>query len=130
MGDLRAVVTEYRATSTFTRYAGPWRKFKEWCITKQTSFLPASPLLVALYMMLLLRTATSPATVLTFLGAVYLYHTLAGYPSPIEHQLVCMAREVARRTKLSGQNAKKPFLAPIYEEYCYFGQALLLTCIS
>lgn len=69
------------------------------------------PHLGALYMMLLLRTATSPATILTFSGAVYLYHTLAGYPSPTEHQLVRMAREVARRTKLAGQNTKRPFLA-------------------
>lgn len=52
-------------------------------------FLPASPLLVALYMTDLLCTAArSPSLVLFFSGAVYLFHTLASLPSPTSHPLV------------------------------------------
>lgn len=62
-------------------------------------------------MMRLLRTAATPSPLLTFSGAVYLNHSLAGLPSPTNHPIVRMAREVARRIKLAGQNQKRPFLA-------------------
>jgi hypothetical protein len=62
-------------------------------------------------MMKLLRTARTPSPLLTFSGAVYLNHSLAGLPSPTNHPLVAMARETARRIKIAGVNQKRPFLA-------------------
>lgn len=62
-------------------------------------------------MMKLLRTARTPSPLLTFSGAVYLNHSLAGLPSPTNHPLVRMARETARRLKVAGLNKKRPFLA-------------------
>lgn len=73
--------------------------------------LPARPLLVALYMTQLLRSAHSPAPILSFSAAVYFFHTLAGHPSPTDHPLVGLAREIARRTRVAGQNKKRPLLA-------------------
>jgi hypothetical protein len=73
--------------------------------------LPARPLLVALYMTQLLRSARSPAPILSFSAAVYFFHTLAGHPSPTDHPLVGLAREIARRTRVAGQNKKQPLLA-------------------
>ncbi|GAQ93012.1 reverse transcriptase [Klebsormidium nitens] len=70
-----------------------------------------NPLTVALYMMRLLRTAKTPSPLLTFFGAVYLNHSMAGLSSPTNHPVVQMAREVARRLKLAGLNQKRPFLA-------------------
>jgi hypothetical protein len=100
-----------RAASTFCTYSGPWKHYKEWCQQKGVPALPSSPLTVALYMMRLLRTARTPAPLLTFSGAVYLNHFLAGLPSPTNHPLVCMARKSARRMKIAGLNQKRPFLA-------------------
>lgn len=73
--------------------------------------LPASPLIVALYLTNLLRTADSPSPVLTCSGAMYLHHQLAGLPSSTQHPLVSMSREIAKRIKPFGHNVKKPFLA-------------------
>ncbi|GAQ88451.1 reverse transcriptase [Klebsormidium nitens] len=100
-----------RAPGTYRLYAGPWRRYKDWCQKKGVSALPSNPLQVALYMMKLLRTANTPAPLKTFSGAVYFNHTSAGLPSPTNHPLVRMAREAARRIKIAGLNQKRPFLA-------------------
>jgi hypothetical protein len=60
---------------------------------------------------LLLRTANSPSPILARSGAIFLFHSIAGFVSPTSHPMVKMAREIATRTKLAGQNARKPFLA-------------------
>jgi hypothetical protein len=67
-------------------------------------------MLVALYMTDLLRTAQLPAPILSFSGAVFFFHTLAGLLSPTSHPLVGLAREIARRTRIAGLNQKRPFL--------------------
>jgi hypothetical protein len=100
-----------RAAGTLQTYAGPWSRFRAWCISKNTSYLPASPLTVSLYLTKLWETATSPSPVLTASGAIFFHHSLAGLPSPTEHHLVTMVREFTRRTRLAGQNKKNPFLA-------------------
>ncbi|GAQ89693.1 hypothetical protein KFL_005510080 [Klebsormidium nitens] len=71
----------------------------------------ASPLTVALYMTFLLRTAKSPSPVLSCSGAIFFHHSLAGLPSPTQHPMVAMARQIARRTLTKGKNQKKPLLA-------------------
>jgi hypothetical protein len=108
---MRAGAAASRAASTFSTYSGPWAKFKEWCLSKGVSYLPAAPLTVSLYLTKLMRTAQSPSPVLSCSGAIYLHHQLAGFPSPTQHPLVAMSREVARRSKVGGQNVKKPLLA-------------------
>ncbi|GAQ91382.1 DNA Adenine methyltransferase [Klebsormidium nitens] len=109
--DLHDAALLCRAAGTFKTYAGPWKHYKEWCQEKGVPALPSGPLTVALYMMRLLRTAKSPSPLLTFSGAVYLNHSLAGLLSPTNHPLVQMARETARRIKVAGLNQKRPFLA-------------------
>jgi hypothetical protein len=109
--DLKAAASLSKAASTFKTYAVPWSRFREWCASKNVPHLLAAPVVVALYMMKLLRTAASPAPILSFSSAVFLHHTMAGYASPTEHHLVRMARETAKRVRPAGQNKKHPFLA-------------------
>lgn len=109
--ELRARAAQSRAASTFESYAAPWARFKSWCLSKNVSPLPASPMTVALSLTLVLRTASSPNPVLTCSGAIYLHHQLAGLPSPTSHPLVAISREIARRQRVAGQNKKKPLLA-------------------
>jgi hypothetical protein len=90
---------------------GPWQKFKSWCLEKNVPYLPARPLTVALYLTKILRSATSPSPVLSCSGAIFLHHHLSGLPSPTSHPMVAMSPEISRRTKVAGQNQKKPLLA-------------------
>jgi hypothetical protein len=109
--DLKAAAPLSKAASTSKTYAGPWSRFREWCDSKRVPHLPASPVVVALYMMKLLQTASSPDPILSFSGAVFLHHTMAGYASPTKHHLVRMACETAKRVRPAGLNKKNPFLA-------------------
>jgi hypothetical protein len=111
MREFRQSVAQSRAASTFKTYQGPWAGFKAFCASKGVPSLPASPLVVALYFTLLLRTANSPSPILACSGAIFLFHSIVGFASPTSHPMVKMAREIAKRTKLAGQNARKPFLA-------------------
>jgi hypothetical protein len=45
------------------------------------------------------------------LRRIFLHHQVAGLPSPTQHPMVAMSREFARRSKIAGQNVKKPLLA-------------------
>jgi hypothetical protein len=100
-----------RSFDKFDSYSGPWAHFKDWCRSKNVSFLPAAPLTVSLYLTKLMRTASSPSPVLTCSGAIFLHYQLAGLPSPTQHPLVAMTREFARRSKVAGRNVKRPLLA-------------------
>jgi hypothetical protein len=109
--ELHARAAQSRAPSTFSSYAGPWAKFKNWCSEKGVSALLASPFTVDLYLTKILRTAQSPSPVLSCFGAIFLNHSLAGLSSPTHHPMVAMAWEIARHTKVAGRNVRKPFLA-------------------
>jgi hypothetical protein len=109
--ELRNSASASRAAGTISKYAGPWRRFKAWCVQKGVAYLPAPPLVVALYFTLLLLAAKSPSSVLSCSAAIFLHHSIAGLPSPTQHPLVAMAREIAKRSRVAGQNVKKPLLA-------------------
>jgi hypothetical protein len=115
-------------------YAGLWRRFKAWCLKKGVSFLPASPLVVALYFTRLLASASSPSPILSCSAAVYLHHSIAGLPSPTAHPLVAMAREIAKRTRVAGCNVKKPLQAShirkLFELWLYADSSNLHTVMK
>jgi hypothetical protein len=67
-------------------------------------------LVVALYFTRLLEKASSPSPILSCSTAIFLHHSIAGLPSPTSHPLVAMSREIAKRTRVAGQNVKKPLL--------------------
>jgi hypothetical protein len=73
--------------------------------------MPASPLIVALYLMKLLDQAKSPSPVLTCSAAIYFHHSVASLESPTGHHLVAMSREIAMRSLQAGQQVKQPLLA-------------------
>jgi hypothetical protein len=81
-----------------------------------------------------MRTASSPSPILSCSGAIFLYHQLAGLSSPTQHPLVAMVREIARRTKLAGQNIKKPFLVfhiwQLFEFWRYCPRATLFELMK
>ena len=111
LSQLQSSTYSARAGGTFQTYLGPWRRFRSWCTSKGVACLPAAPLTVALYFTLLLETAKTPSPILQASGAIFLHHSLAGLPSPTSSPLVAMTREIAKRTKVAGQNVKKPLLA-------------------
>jgi hypothetical protein len=92
-------------------FAGPWQRFKHWSHANGVLYLPAPPLVVALYLTRLLQSAKSPSPVLSCSAAVYLHYSIAGLKSPTQYPLVVMSREIAKRTHVAGTRVKKPLLA-------------------
>lgn len=111
LSELRARASQSRAAGTVSTYSGHWRRLKAFCQARGVSFLPASPLTVALYFTFLLCSAKTPSPVLTCSGAIFFHHSIAGLRSPTQHPMVAMARQIARRTLAKGKNQKKPLLA-------------------
>lgn len=111
LSELRARASSSRSASTLKTYTGPWSRFKKFCISKGVPYLPASPLVVSLYLTLLLRSAVTPSPVLTCSAAIYFHHSIAGLPSPTQHPLVAMTRQIARHQLYAARNPKQPFLA-------------------
>ncbi|CAL8470196.1 g9738 [Coccomyxa elongata] len=54
---LPSVLAAAKATSTWKRYTPMWDRFKQWCQGSGVSFLPAEPLIVALYLLMLMQIA-------------------------------------------------------------------------
>ncbi|GAQ87894.1 hypothetical protein KFL_003850140, partial [Klebsormidium nitens] len=112
LSELRARASQSRAEGTVSTYSGHWKRFKTFCQARGVPFLPASPLTVALYFTFLLRSAKTPSPILSCSGAIFFHHSIAGLPSPTQHPMVAMARQIARRTLTKGKNQKtEPLLA-------------------
>ncbi|CAL8465739.1 g5275 [Coccomyxa elongata] len=60
---LPSVLAAAKATSTWKRYTPMWDRFKQWCQGSGVSFLPAEPLIVALYLLMLMQIAGSFKTI-------------------------------------------------------------------
>ncbi|CAL8467227.1 g6763 [Coccomyxa elongata] len=58
-----SVLAAAKATSTWKRYTPMWDRFKQWCQGFGVSFLPAEPLIVALYLLMLMQIAGSFNTI-------------------------------------------------------------------
>lgn len=105
---LPEVLAGSKAEATIKRYAAPWAKFKAWTYTVGVAFLPADPIMVALYLMLVMQTCQSMSAVSVASAAIYCMHLLANKPVPTEAQIVRSVRETAKRRLKHSVNKKEP----------------------
>jgi hypothetical protein len=110
LSQLQSLASSSRAAGTLATNASPWRCFKAWCLEKGVPFLPAPPLVVALYFTRLMEKASSPSPILTCSAAIFHHHSIAGLVSPTSCPLVAMSREIAKRIRVAGRNVKKLLL--------------------
>ena len=76
------------SANTRARYASAWRKFEAWTADRGVPALPASPELVAAYLVYLADQGMAMATIglhRTALGAI---HRSTGHQAPTDNQLV------------------------------------------
>lgn len=98
LGDLPAALAGSKAESTFSRYAGSWRRFREWCTARGVGHLPATPLTVALYLLQLQQSQLSYSSINIAACAIRAFHILAGLQTPTDDPVVASMRETAKRT--------------------------------
>ena len=97
-----------RQPAPLRRYTPAWGYFKKWCTGHDLSFLPAVPLTVALYLLMLTQTANSFSTVKMASAAIPAFHSFASQPEVTRAPIVAAIREHARRSLPSGENRKEP----------------------
>lgn len=78
----RGYVAASRAAATRRAYEGDWRRFGEWCRHRGAPALPASPVLVAVYLSGLARAGKMPPTITRALAAIAYNHKRAGLVPP------------------------------------------------
>ena len=117
-----------KAASTMRRYTPAWAYFKKWCTGHDLSYLPAVPLTVALYLLMLTQTANSFSTVKMASAAIAAFffsfwwiaafHSFASQPEVTRAPIVAAIREHARRSLPCGENRKEPIPFDKVEEAC------------
>ena len=100
-----------REPSTWDAYRGPWARFVEFTgnRTPPRASLPALPLTVAMFLMLLTQHANSYAVIKTASAAIFSYHRVALQEDPCSHALVKAVKDTAKRSiGLAVKNRKEP----------------------
>lgn len=85
-----------------------WTKFTEWCRGVDMSYLPADPLVLALYLLMLTQIAGSFSTVKCASAAIAAFHEAANLCSPTKSPIVGSVREAAHRLLDKAANKKEP----------------------
>ena len=79
-------------------YDRAFRRWKEFALSKHgLSYLPANPMLVAVYLQYVLESTRSSSSVDTAFYSIYWVHESAGLVSPTDNPLVNRVREAAKR---------------------------------
>jgi hypothetical protein len=109
---LRDDVSSAWAGGSVSTYTGPWNLFVQFCNERQPplSPLPASAVVVALFLYLRLSGASSYSLVRTASAAINYMHEINLHPSPTKGRLPALVRKLAkRRLGLDPKNVKAPF---------------------
>ena len=106
---LQRSVLQARAPATTTMYYRAFKKLKDFAFSnlKKTSFLPISPIHVALYLQHVLKSTRSCSSVDTAFYAIKWAHEMAGTVSPTDNQLVSRVREAAKRILGAARPSRK-----------------------
>ena len=116
---LQRSVLQARAPATTTMYFRAFKKWKDFALSnlKKTSFLPISPIHVALYLQHVLESTRSCSSVDTAFYAIKWAHEMAGMVSPTDNQLVSRVREAAKRILGAARpNRKEPITIEVLND--------------
>jgi site-specific recombinase XerD len=84
--------------NTIRAYRTDFRQFEEWCVERGVASLPASPELVADYVVTL-STERTPATIGRRIAGIARVHRLFGHPNPGSADVVVLALRRMHRTR-------------------------------
>lgn len=94
------------ADQTIRSYSNSWRRFEEWCEVNGLEALPASPLVVVLYVAHLDERGVGKESVVSARASIAWKHAAKGWESPAAHPLVAEVASGATRRRASSGEAK------------------------
>ncbi len=92
--------------NTIRAYSNAWRRFEDWCSDHELQSLPASPMVVVLYIAHLDSRGVGKEVMITARAAIAWRHSEHGFESPAAHHLVAEVSAGAVRRKASAGEAK------------------------
>jgi integrase/recombinase XerD len=84
--------------NTIRAYRADFQQFEEWCAERGAASLPASPEVIAAYVVAL-STERTPATIGRRVAGIARVHRLFGYPNPASSDIVALAVRRMHRTR-------------------------------
>ena len=99
-----------RALSSLAQYQNPWLAFCKFCAEGKYVALPAHPLVVAMFLTAVAKSAASYAVVKTASAAIFTHHEMAGVEAPPTKHMMCKGVRAAakRQLGLAVRNRKEP----------------------
>ena len=115
---LQKSVLSARAPATTNTYLRPFKRWKDFALSNLGStYLPANPFHVAVYLQHVLESTKSCCSVDTAFYAIKWAHEIAGMASPTENQVVSRVREAAKRILGDGRpNRKEPLSTDVLKD--------------
>lgn len=107
-----------KAASTLSAYASDWRHFTRWCNAHKVDSLPASPVVVALYVSDLAAAGRTVATIRRRLAAIAQAHELNKHTSPTRDAHLREVIKGIRRRHGRPQVAKTALMPGPLKEVC------------
>ena len=98
-----------RALSSLAQYQNPWLAFCKFCAEGKYVALPAHPLVVAMFLTAVAKSAAS-YVVKTASAAIFTHHEMAGVEAPPTKHVMCKGVRAAakRQLGLAVRNRKEP----------------------
>jgi site-specific recombinase XerD len=105
---VRDFVRQAKADATHKAYASDWKLFDAWCAQHGEQALPASPLLLALYLTQLAETGRKYSSIRRARTAIGQVHMAAGVPRPDRDGRIRTLERGIARTIGTRENGAKP----------------------
>jgi len=105
---LPGVLRRSRAESSARKYDGGFRRWSSWAEEQHIQNLPADPLHIALYLVELIQSATSPSPVTTAIYSISWAHKTEGLADPTANDIVQRVHQGAQRLLSSRRVRKTP----------------------
>ena len=106
--DVKQTVFASKAGGTIRTYLGRFNSWERWAKSNCVNYLPANPFLVAMYLQVILQSASSAPPINNAVYSIDWVHGLAGFQKVSSHCLVQSMMGASKHVLAKPKNRKEP----------------------
>ena len=114
--DVKQTVFASKAGGTIRTYLGGYNRWKRWAKSNGLNYLPANPFHVAMYLQVILQSASSPSPINNAVYRIDWVHGLAGFQKVSSHCLVQSMMGASKRVLAKPKNRKEPITPEMLQQ--------------
>ena len=114
--DLKQTVFASKAGGTIRTYLGGFNSWKRWAKFNGLNYLPANPFHVAMYLQIILQSASSASPINSAVYSIDWVHGLAGFQKVSSHCLVQSMMGASKRVLAKPKNRKEPITPEMLQQ--------------